>query len=130
MKKNKDSKAMTFEQVLKDPALAHLHEAILFIKDKKPEDIFPKQYEKAMLSVTGSRLFDIFEKNPQTSLKQALLGVIKDLPKGISDTLLVKVVNHVIEIYPEFLASAPKEKQIVTPTRAPNHAPKQALELA
>ena len=110
--KNKEEKAMTLKQMLKDPSLEHFHELLLFIKDKPNKDIFPKQYEMGFLDAVVSTLVELFEKNPKISLKMALSGVIKTLPNDITDTLLSKVVQKVFDTLPILQAQAQQKQQI------------------
>ena len=110
--KNKEEKAMTLKQMLKDPSLEPFHELLLFIKDKPNKDIFPKKYEMGMMDATVSTLLQLFEKNPRISLKMALSGVIKTLPNDITDTLLSKVVQKVFDTLPILQAQAQQKQQI------------------
>lgn len=118
MKKDENSKAvkpLTYRQMLKDPSLAPWREALLIIENKPNKDIFPKKYEMCMIDAATMTLVELIDKNPKISLKMALIGVIKSLPKDITDTLLAKVTQHVFEKWPVFMASVQKEPQIVTP---------------
>ena len=128
--KKKSGKSMTFKQALKDPSMAPFHAAILSMEGKSNKQIFkekfPKKYEMSVIDVALDRVAEQIDKDPNITLKKALVSVIKNLPKDISDDLLAKVVNQVFAEWAELVASAQKEKQILTP----NHAPKQALELA
>ena len=61
MKEVKKNPSMTYEEVLQNTDLAHFHEAIHLLKNRAHTDIFPRQYESAMMSVAEQQ-FPIWKK--------------------------------------------------------------------
>ena len=114
MKNNKNRKRMTEEEVLQDPSLSHFHEAIRFLKDKPNKDIFPKQYETAIIDVSMQRLTEHFEKQPNVSFKTLLARVLTQLPADVTPLLLSKVVKEATEVWEELVTSTQKENQTLT----------------
>ena len=109
MKILKKTKSMTFEEALKNPSLAHFHDAIRFVKDKPNKDIFPQKYEEGVISVALETVFELFEENPKVSLKKVLRLVIKHLPKDITPLLMSKVIQKAIEEWTNLVEDAQKE---------------------
>ena len=118
MKKDTSSKAMTFNQMLKDPSLEPWHEALRIIKNKPSKDIFPKKYEMGIIDVAMETMAELLDKNPNLSFKKALTGAIKNLPRDITDALFSKVLQKAIEEWAELSASAQLNNQILTPVYA------------
>ncbi len=97
MKEVKNNLSMTYEDVLQNPNLTHFHEAIHLLQNRPHTDIFPKQYESAMMSVAEDRVVKLFDENPQISLKRTVSKVINRFPNDLSDALMTKITNEVIK---------------------------------
>ena len=126
MKKNKEPKEMTLEEALLDPSFAPFHELIRAVKDKPNKDIFPKKYEMCVIDAAMVTMVALVDNNPNISFRKALKGVIKNLPKDITDVLFTKVIKQALEEWPERLAAA----QPINQVQIPEHSTQQALVMA
>ena len=97
MKEIKKNPSMTYEEVLQNPSLTHFHEAIYLLQNKSHTDIFPKQYELAMISVAEGYVVKLFQKDPNIPLKRAIAKVIAHFPNDLSDGLIAKIKNAIVE---------------------------------
>jgi hypothetical protein len=111
MKEIKKNPSMTYEEVLQNSSLAHFHEAIHLLQSRSHTDIFPKQYESAMISVAEGYVVKLFQKNANTSLKMVVTKVINYFPNELSATLTAKISNAIVEKWTQLSAEHKVRKQ-------------------
>ena len=112
MKNNKNNEGvirLTEDEILNDPSLAHFHEAVRFMQRTPSKDIFPKKYEAGVITAALDNLHELFEENPNKSLRKILKDVIGRLPNDITPLLLSKVIQNVLEEWENLLAESQKE---------------------
>lgn len=108
---NQKHKTKTFDEVLQDPEQPLLHEAIHFLRKTSFKDAFPRKYEISVIDMATETVTELFEENPNTSLKTVVSAVMEQLPDDISALLLSKVVKQSIEEWENLTASIQKENQ-------------------
>jgi hypothetical protein len=113
MNKGTEHKTVTFDEALKDPSLAHFHEAIEFVKEKSGKELFPKKYELGVMDSVLETVVELFDERPNMPLKSALTSVFQDLPDDLSTTLLLKVTNKVIQQWGKLTATSLKTNDTV-----------------
>jgi hypothetical protein len=104
MKEIKKNPSMTYGEVLQNPSLAHFHEAIHLLQNRSHTDIFPKQYESAMMGVAEGYVVKLFQEVPNLTLKTAITKVIAHLPNDLSDSLITKIKNAIVEKWTQLSA--------------------------
>lgn len=113
MNKGTEHKTVTFDEALKDPSLAHFHEAIQFVKDKSGQELFPKKYELGVMDSALETVVELFEKRPNMPLKSVLTSVFQDLPDDLSATFILKITNKVIQQWSKLTATSLKTNEVV-----------------
>ena len=106
MNQGTDHKTVTFEEALKDPSLAHFHEAILFVKDKSGKELFPEKYELGVIDAALESVVELLDKKPYMPLKSVLTYIIQDLPDDLSAALILKITNNVIQEWEDLTATS------------------------
>jgi hypothetical protein len=111
MKEIKKNPSMTYEEVLQNPSLVHFHEAILLLQNRSHTDIFPKQYESAMISVAEGYVVKLLRKNANTSLKMVVTKVIAHFPNDLSAALTEKISNAIVDKWTQLSAEHKAREQ-------------------
>jgi hypothetical protein len=104
------NKSMTFEEVLQDPSLAHLHEAIHFLEKTATKDIFPKKYELSMIDLSVENTIELLGKNPNMPLKTVISTIISSFNDDLSAELILKMTKSIIKEWQNLSTSFKQEK--------------------
>lgn len=113
MNQNTQHNTMTFDEALKDSSLAHLHKAILFVKDKSGKELFPKKYESGVIDAALETVVELFEKDPNMLLKSVVTTVFEGIPGDLSAALILKITNKVIQKWENLTAKSLRINDVV-----------------
>jgi hypothetical protein len=111
MKNIDKNKSMTFEEVLQDSSLAHLHEAIRFLEKTPNKDVFPKKYERSMIDLSVENTIELIGENPNMPLKTVISTVISSFDDDLSADLILKMTKNIIKEWQNLPPSFHQEKQ-------------------
>lgn len=97
MKINNFKKSIPYEEAMKMPEFAHLHDTLRYLNSAKISDIFPTHHERSMEYMAENKVIALFAESPNLSLNNVVSVVLKQLPEDISAPLLLKLTSFVIE---------------------------------
>lgn len=101
-----------FEQVLKDPALVQLHEAIHYIEKTSFSQAFPKKHEAGLISYVQHKTIELFNEKPNLPLKIIVTTVLNKITDtDISASLMLKLTKNIIKTREKLLEISTKSAE-------------------
>ncbi len=112
MKIKDAEKPISFDDGLKMPEYAHLHEVIHYLENTPDSEIFPRKYEMGMEHIASKKIKSLFKEDPSIALKNVISAVYERLPNSISAELLLKITLFTIKKWENLSNSATQRKNI------------------
>jgi uncharacterized protein YjgD (DUF1641 family) len=94
--KNK-STAISFEDVLQNGELSHLHEVVHFLENTKNEPLFPEKYAASIKRSISKKVKVLFVEHPTMPLKKVITIVVNSLPDTLDAKFLLSMTAFIIE---------------------------------
>ena len=94
--KNKE-KSISFEEVLQNEELTHLHEVVHFLENTKDEDIFPCKQAAYFKDAVAKRVELLHRENPKMPLKKAITTVLDSFLDVSDAEMLLKLTKWTIQ---------------------------------
>ncbi len=106
------SRTMTYDEALKDPSLADMHEAMRFVRGKPASVLYPQKHEKALTSVSRMKTRKLFKENPDMPIKEVVIAVFKPLTNDIPPPLMLTLTQNIIEVWMELTLVLQQENAV------------------
>ena len=113
MENVKENRSITFEEALKDPSLAHIHEGLRYVQRTPFKDLFPEKHEISMVGLAQEDVVKLFKKKPNTPLKKVVAKIINSFDDDLSADLILKMTPKIIEKWEELSAALPVKHEAV-----------------
>ena len=94
--KNK-STVISFEDVLQNGELSHLHEVVHFLENAKNKPLFPRKYEASIKRSVSKKVKTLFGEHPTMPLKNVITIVVNGLPETLNADVLLPITAFIIE---------------------------------
>jgi hypothetical protein len=114
MENNIENKTVTFDEALADPAFAHFHEAIHYIRKTPFSQMFPKKHELSLTRVVKDDVKKLFNKNPNMPIKLVITTVFEPLTNDIPAPLFLKLTQTIIEKWESLSTVVYEEKEAMS----------------
>ena len=94
--KNKE-KSISFEEVLQNKELTHLHEVARFLENTKDEDLFPHKQAAYFKDAVAKRVELLHRESPKMPLKKAITTVLDSFLEVSDAEMLLKLTKWTIQ---------------------------------
>ena len=94
--KEKDGYIM-FEDALKMPKLAHLHDIILYVENAHDSELSPKKYQMGLEHIASKRIQMLYKENPKMAIKNVIMAVFEKLPDDMPNLFIVKITQYILK---------------------------------
>lgn len=111
MENVKESRTMTIEEMLEDPAFAHAHEGLRYLQRTPSKDVFPKKYEISMVGLAQEDAVKLFKKNPNMPLKKVISAIIASFDDDLTADLILKMTKQIIEKWEKLSSALPTQTE-------------------
>lgn len=111
--KNK-STAISFEDVLQNSELSHLHEVVHFLENTKNKPLFPQKYETSIKRSVSKKVKALFVEHPTMPLKNVITVVVNSLPETLNADFLLSITAFIIENWENLSQSSMVSKSYST----------------
>jgi hypothetical protein len=102
--KNK-SEAISFEDVLQNSELSHLHEVVHFLENTRDKPLFPQKQEASIKRSVAKKVKMLFAENPAMPLKNVITIVVNGLPDTLNAKFLLTMTAFTIENWEDLIHS-------------------------
>jgi hypothetical protein len=92
-----NSRPITSEEILQSPSLAPWHDALMLVKTRSFEELFPRKYEMSIVNRAAKKTYKLFEEQPTMPIKEVLVSVLNSFTTELSGPILLKITQEIIE---------------------------------
>jgi hypothetical protein len=107
MKQLLNSKMITFEEALQDPARKNMWEVIHFLQKHEDDILFPEKYIASQKDTIIRQMKALNQEAPNTSLKYAVFSSLEHLPDTVPASTLLELTRFAIEQWEALSVEAP-----------------------
>lgn len=93
--KNKRT-SMTFDEVLQNSELPHLHEVVNFLESTEDINLFPEKYNAALKQTISKKTDSLFSDNPSMPIKKVITIILESLPDSLNSDILLELTAFII----------------------------------
>ena len=94
--KNKRT-SMTFDEILQNSELTHLHEVVNFLENTEDINLFPEKYNAALKHIISRKIDSLFSDNPLMSVKKVITIILESLPDSLNSDILLEMTAFIID---------------------------------
>jgi hypothetical protein len=93
------SRTMSYDEILADPSLAHMHEMVRYVHNTPASQLFPKKHEMGLKYVAQKNTRKLYSENPDMPIKKVLMTVFEQLTDDIPAPLMLKLTQTIIDMW-------------------------------
>ena len=111
MKDIQQKNDLSFEEVLQDPSLAHLHGLVRYVQKTPFSQMFPKKNELSLMSIVAIETRALFFKNPNIPIKTVVTTIFERLTDDIPAPLVLKLTQKIIAKWESLSVELPQNRE-------------------
>ena len=89
-------KSISFEEVLQNEELSHLHEVVHFLEKTKDTDLFPRKQTAYFKEAVSQRVQTLYAENPTMPIKKVITTVLDNFSENLDEDILLKMIKWTI----------------------------------
>lgn len=102
---------ISFEDVMQNSELSHLHEVVHFLENTENKPLFAKKYEASIKRSVSKKVKNLFIEHPTMPLKNVITMVVNSLPDTLNANFLLSITAFIIENWENLAQSSMLSKR-------------------
>lgn len=112
MKDSGKSRTMSYEEILQDSSLAHMHEMVRYVHNKPLSQLMPKKHESSLTSWIEIKTVKLYTENPNMPIKKVITTIFEPLTDDIPAPLMLKLTQHIIDLWAKLFVTNQQDNRV------------------
>ncbi len=103
-------KSISFEEVLQNKELSHLHEVVHFLEETKDQDLFPNKQTAYFKDAVSQRVQTLYSENSTMPIKKVITSVLENFTENLDEDIILKIIKWTIHEWSNLSDVSPSKK--------------------